>query len=248
MSVFGSPLRGISADTMREIVSHAFQQWTSVDCASVGPPSFQVDIFPDVSCTDVQGANAYKTQGPNYNLWIFQDDSWDSTDTSTESAIAITSVEFDPNTGEIFDADVALNSFGNNFTTDPTNVDIDLPSVVQHESGHFLGLAHSAAPTAAMWPVLTAGTTRLRTLDPDDVDGICAVYPPGHLDPTCDPEPRHGFSSTCDFASRGCAIAPVIAMQNRGGSRVAALGLLLLVATCRRRTCRVAARGIPGGR
>src|SRR5262249_40502589 len=75
-------------------------------------------------------------------------------------------------------------------------------SIVTHESGHFLGLAHSHDQTATMWPVYNEHTTNLRNISPDDVAGICAIYPPGSIE-TCDPTPRHGFSTEC--ASAGAA-------------------------------------------
>ena len=218
VSSAGSAKRGISADTMRSIVHDAFQQWTTVTCADGNSPSFVVDMFPDVNCTDVIGDAGYNRNGPNYNLWYFEDNDWPH-DNVGEDAIALTFAQFDENSGELYDADVELNSAGINFTLDPNSADIDLPSVVQHESGHFLGLAHSGINTATMWPSLRNGDASLRTLDPDDVAAICAAYPPGHLNPSCDPEPRHGFSTECTLQQHGgCALVPG---SRAGGGRLA---------------------------
>jgi hypothetical protein len=235
VSTLGSPLRGISADQLRAVVSNAFEQWTSVDCGGHSHPSFQVDVFPDVSCTDVKGENEYKTSGPNYNLWMFQDDGWDFTDTDAESTIAITHVLFDQKTGEIFNADVFFNSYVWDFTLEPNSAGYDLPSVVQHESGHFLGLAHSQVRTATMWPRSDVSDTSLRSLDPDDVNGICSVYPPGHIDPTCDPEPRHGFSTTCELTKTGCTLAPARVPLRSDAWLGSLLGLFLVFIRSRRR-------------
>lgn len=211
VSASGSPLRNITAAKMREIVQNAFNQWTTTECSNgLGHPSFVVDMFPDVNCTDVTGSNGYKSTGPNYNVWIFRDDDWPY-DTTDENAIAITTTQFSPDTGVIYDSDVELNSKGQDFTTTspPEAVGMDLASVVQHEAGHFLGLAHSQNPGATMNPSLGTGDISRRVLTQDDIDGICAVYPPDRpLDPTCDPEPRHGFSTACTFEKGCCTIAP----------------------------------------
>jgi hypothetical protein len=191
---------------MRSIVEKAFQQWTSVDCGNGTMPNFIVDMFPNVNCTNVTGSAGYKTSGPNYNIWIFHDSDWPY-GTEAENAIALTTTQFSPTTGDIYDSDVELNSQNSIFTTGLDVIDIDLPSVVQHESGHFLGLAHTPVTTATMYAYLNSGETSKRILDPDDVAAICASYPPGDANPNCDPEPRHGFSTECNFTNGGCAIA-----------------------------------------
>ena len=61
----------------------------------------------------------------------------------------------------------------------------DLPSILTHEVGHFLGMAHSTEPCTVggddcptMNPFYTTGSDAYRSLEADDVAGICAVYPP----------------------------------------------------------------------
>lgn len=239
MSAYGSALRHVTADETRGIVQAAFQQWTSVDCGNGAPPNFAVDIFPDVNCTDVTGASGYKSTGPNYNVWVFHDADWPY-GTEGEDAVAVTTVKFNPTTGEIYDADVELNSELDAFTTG-LYVDWDLATVVQHESGHFLGLAHTTVADAVMWPVISEYETR-RTLSSDDIQGICAIYPPGKPNPQCDPEPRHGFSTECEFAKGCCAVAPGRSI-NRYGSWGAMLvsALVLAAIATRRRAADVAA-------
>lgn len=50
---------------------------------------------------------------------------------------------------------------------------IDLPTVGAHEIGHALGLAHSTAKEALMYPYYTGPAARL---SPDDVAGVQALY------------------------------------------------------------------------
>jgi len=104
-------------------------------------------------------------------------------------------VVFDPSTGFINEADVALNpnvtrldQFGNEvasfFSTDGTFDSYDLESTLTHEIGHTLGLEHSGEVAATMQPRQGVnGTYNLpnfttRTLAGDDVAGVRAVYGP----------------------------------------------------------------------
>jgi hypothetical protein len=58
----------------------------------------------------------------------------------------------------------------NDLLSDP---DIDFFTVMLHELGHALGLGHSTVTTAVMFPNYTGGQ---RSLDPDDIAGIQAIY------------------------------------------------------------------------
>jgi len=231
----------ISADTMRAVVQKAFQQWLTADCGNGTTPNFIVDVFPDVKCTNIAemtGDAGYKSSGPNYNIWMFRDDEWPYASVAgAESAIAVTTVQFNPTTGEIFDADVELDSENKDwtFTTELGQGGMDLPSVVQHESGHFLGLAHAqpTEPTATMNAYIDPTETNKRTLEADDIAAICAAYPPGQLNPNCDPEPRHGFSTECEFDKGCCTVAPGRSAGHRGFG-VALLGIVLSAAARRR--------------
>ena len=75
-----------------------------------------------------------------------------------------------------------------------------------------------------------------RILDPDDVKAICAAYPPGKLDPNCDPEPRHGFSTECSLpAVSSCAMAKTPSSRGYGSWGELLVGLLLTTVAARRR-------------
>ncbi|MGB8509580.1 MAG: matrixin family metalloprotease, partial [Pyrinomonadaceae bacterium] len=101
---------------------------------------------------------------------------------------------FDPNTGAVTEADLAINPnvarfdpftgglVGSSFSTDGTPGTYDLESTFAHEIGHMLGLEHSAVVGATMQPRqgfngtydLPAQTPR--TLSEDDRAGIRALY------------------------------------------------------------------------
>ncbi len=56
-----------------------------------------------------------------------------------------------------------------------------------------------------MRPGYRPGRIDLRTLDGDDIDGICSIYEPDRDLPAAQCEPRHGFSREREQATRGCS-------------------------------------------
>ncbi len=54
---------------------------------------------------------------------------------------------------------------------------MDVQNTVTHELGHVLGLDHSNVASATMSATASPGETGKRTLDQDDMDGICSAYP-----------------------------------------------------------------------
>ncbi len=193
----------ITADQLEEVVRTSFDNWQNAPCAEGGTPNITVKTYPQVECSEAR----YNQNDGNQNVWLFRDKDWPHQG-GGDGTIALTLVSFSPKTGEIYDVDVELNSFNRHFsleTPTPENSD-DLLSVVQHESGHFLGLAHSSEFEATMWANYS-GSVDMRTLDADDIAGICAVFPPVTAkDTTCNADPRHGFSTRCSTPDDGCSI------------------------------------------
>jgi MYXO-CTERM domain-containing protein len=194
----GSPLRHITYDQMHAAVTNAFTKWGNADCGSGAKPSFALQdtdvLYAPIECAQRE----FNKTAANANTWMFRDTDWPYVDST--STIALTTLSVEISTGRILDADVEINSFRTNITTSDVNVVADLESIVTHESGHFLGLAHSAVATATMYYSYSPSSVNIRTLDPDDELGICAAYPPGAA-PICgQPEPIYGFSEQCGGA------------------------------------------------
>src|SRR5581483_9427339 len=94
------------------------------------------------------------------------------------NTLALTTLTFNADTGQILDADIELNTRTGQITTStPVGPgDYDLQSILTHETGHFLGLAHSGHPEAVMFSQYKPQSTSMRMLVQDDIDGICSVY------------------------------------------------------------------------
>ena len=52
----------------------------------------------------------------------------------------------------------------------------DVQGIAVHEYGHALGLGHSAVGGATMFPSAGSGDTSLRSISPDDIAGLQAIY------------------------------------------------------------------------
>jgi MYXO-CTERM domain-containing protein len=165
------------------------------------------------------------------NVIMFQDNDW--TYTGIDGTLAKTIVTFDDRTGEIYDADIDINAAENNLTVTDTRVGYDLQSIVTHEAGHFIGMAHSPYPDATMFASYTPGTFDSRKLKADDIAGACAIYPPNR-GADCSLMPRGGLGTTCspaDSSSKnGCRAA-----EGDAGSGLLGAGAVIAVVAIRRR-------------
>jgi hypothetical protein len=209
--------------TTEALVKQAFATWQNAPCPGGGTPRLSVTESEPVDCR----VHEYNKERGNANIVLFQDDAWPYEGSS--NTLALTTVSYDIDTGEIYDADMELNSAQVNFTTDDANVDFDLLSILTHEAGHFLGLAHSPNADATMFPAYKQHDSSLRDITADDIAGICAIFPPGAPVPSdCDTTPRHGFSTLCgaeqpEPSTGCCSVAPGAPRGASGEGPIAAL-------------------------
>jgi hypothetical protein len=236
----GSALRGISAYELDRVMRRAFGAWLSADCSGGGTPSLGVIPLGGASCDRVEfnPPRSGRAGAPNANIVMFRDESWPYP--GERFVIARTSITFDPRTGAIFDADIEINSFDNEFSIDDEQVTTDLQAVLTHEVGHFIGLDHSPAEDATMQANYDLFDLGARSLSNDDVAGVCSVYAPlAEPEPGCPPDtrPRHGFSRECGTEARANASCLAIAAAPAGGSAWLGAALAALAWARRRGRC-----------
>jgi len=77
----------------------------------------------------------------------------------------------------LFNAEIEINSHDHTLTTSasPAPGAFDLQTILTHEAGHFLGLAHATNDHAVMYAYYAQDS---RELSADDTAGICTAYPP----------------------------------------------------------------------
>jgi hypothetical protein len=246
-----SASRWVSYDTAAQMVAAAFAKWTKAQCAAdpAGPARVSIDVsdLGPVACDQVQYD---RFGGPNQNLIVFRDTMWPHNDAN--NTLGLTTVTFDADTGELYDADTEINGTVRLGVGDPVTPGVyDFESIITHEMGHFLGLAHSGDSSATMYAHYTQGSTAMRSLTSDDVAGLCSIYPPNatrNVDPSvasggsvaegsCNPAPRNGFTTQCSQPRKhGCAVAPSGPTDDGGEEIVLVAFASLGIARARRRT------------
>ncbi len=258
-SMQASPSSKVDKDAAASIVASAFDVWSSASCAGGGKPSLTFANNGPVACTTV----GFLPNGANQHVIAFRDDAWPHAGQSN-ATLALTTLTFNKRTGEIVDADMEVNTaeMTISLAAQPPADAYDFQSIVTHEVGHFIGLAHAIEANATMFARYSAGQTSIRALSPDDVAAVCEVYRPSgerSVSPSasasgllgaaaCNPAPYGGFSTTCDGTStdggggggggaagtRRCAFGPPA--SSPGAASAAAIALLTVVARRRRRS------------
>ena len=201
------------------------------------------------SCTDIYFLYGGAVASTRTNLTMGQEEKpddqnmivwhekWPPTGSSngllTKDVPAVTTVMYEQRNGVIFDADIDLNGqyFYWTTTNDKTKISTDIQNTVTHEIGHLLGLAHSGVKDGTMYEQTYQGETQKRDLHPDDVKGLCAVYPYGKTTPR---GPNQGEVE--DDVQGGCGVA-------RGPGAWSPLVLVVLVLLARRRRSATPSRG-----
>lgn len=150
---------------------------------------------------------------------------WRETDWPGDpEALAITTLIYRTATGEILDGDIDVNgttfSWTSSLDTMPIN---DAQNTLTHEVGHLIGFAHAPDTEATMFGNSGPGEISKRDLAPDDIQGVCFVYPAGAPTPS-GRSVGAGFVGTC----------------SAGGSSPMPWVLLALVSVYRQRARRTA--------
>jgi MYXO-CTERM domain-containing protein len=228
----GSEKDSITGEQLLEVEKQALSTWMDVRCEGSGPSIAigQVQLIEDderiaLALTQPEKATS-DDPAVSTSVVSFVDDGWMK---ESADAIALTTTSFGTQSGRIFGADIELDSTDFHFTLDgDPNPDNDLLSVLTHDNGHVLGLADLLTPGPTMFGNYGGhGIVSPRTLEADDEEGLCAIYPPGRL----------------AEASGGCACH----FEGGAGAHPSswfALGIAAVLFSVRRRGQRNAQRGV----
>jgi hypothetical protein len=119
--------------------------------------------------------------GNNTHIWIYNPNQRPP-ELASRQTIGVTLSMFNRN--GMIDGDILYNGIDHRWVVNPTrNGEVDAQSIVTHEVGHQLGLGHSNSSQATMYAAYLGGTGA-STLDVDDIEGICALYPAQNM-PQC---------------------------------------------------------------
>jgi hypothetical protein len=181
---------------VREAVEQSFQAWKQ-------PAGVALD-FRFAGYVDSVG---FKKDGKNVIFWDEKGEYFQPDATGVEALATTRHVDVDFTTGEIREADIALNGSyirpawksassrcaGLAFNTPikwsvteqrcvhevgaPLEYRAHLQSTLTHEIGHLLGLGHSGSPEATMFGGGFGDNTDQSTLQPDDIRGVRFLYP-----------------------------------------------------------------------
>lgn len=120
----------------------------------------------------------------------------------SQTAIGVTTSTYNPNTGEVVDADIELNDTratsnrGFLFTVNDglpcaaglesqSCIATDIQNTMTHEVGHLLGLSHSTAVGSTMAADAKIGETNKRSIDRESLNFVCETYPKGQASQVC---------------------------------------------------------------
>jgi hypothetical protein len=182
----GSRAENISAARVAELLDEGFQAWSLARCPEGGTPELSSARQGLIACDQVEFNCMAGAQ--NSNLVMFRDRFVSTGSALQNGVIALTTVTANLVNGEIFDADIEINSRDEDFyidTPDASGTARDLRGVINHELGHLLGLSHSKVRGSLM-QALYEGITEPSA---DDSAGICEALDPGTSDPACSAEP-----------------------------------------------------------
>jgi hypothetical protein len=163
LKVTAPPAPTSEADGL-DAVEYAASEWTRAGC---GGPTVEV----------VSNGDGVLGEADHVVRWVNERSAWAEIGSSTE--LARTVLSYRVQSGTLVDADIFVNLAGFEFSTGESCEvgKYDLRYTLTHELGHVFGLDHSDVDGATMAAKAEEGDCGGRTLNEDDLEGYCALYP-----------------------------------------------------------------------
>lgn len=219
----------IKVTPLRAAIRKAFDRWTTVECNGERT-SLRFAEQPEAQPNEPEAAYAVTMVNEG---WPFD-----------EGALAQTTHDFGKDSGTVKNAVIQVNTASHDFRVasddSPTALSAeaggaDIESVLVHEVGHYIGLAHSSDAKSIMASSYCQDEDRCkeaersRDLGEDDIAAVCALYPPESQRPVVGSDPGPG-----NMTSFGCTQAP----SSRSALPLAGLLALVAVSALRRSSAR----------
>jgi hypothetical protein len=148
-------------------------------------------MWSTVKCTAFRatfgGTTTASPADDGVNAVYFHEASWPSA--LTPKGLAQTVIHVDA-LNQIRDTDIHVNGVDYTWSLQGGGAVPDVRAILTHEMGHSLGLGHSTAMGATMFATYPSGLG-WRSIEQDDRDGVCALYP-GTGAMGCDSNPCPG--------------------------------------------------------
>ncbi|NOZ01706.1 MAG: matrixin family metalloprotease [Deltaproteobacteria bacterium] len=224
----------VPGDLEFDAVRTSMQTWNDVECP-----------HPMLKDGGTVSGEVPGEMGPNLLIWE-DETQWSHID--RPKVIALTTLYYNDSTGKVarFDMEFADHKFQFTVSDDPAQTHIDVQNTVTHEMGHVLGLDHSLVAQATMYfKTDDSEPFRMRTLDADDIEGLCSVYgsipnlPDGQTQPDGYSWPDSGPWITSGSSDGGSCSASTGARADPAAMAMMVLAMMAALLIARKR-----ARGV----
>ena|GEM_PF-1943360 len=180
-----------------DIVKKSFASWENQSCSDLSF-SFQGQK-PNLEVR-------FNQDGVNENVVVFIKQGW----LHQPGVVALTLNAFDRANGVILDTDIEINDefFVWGDTEQMCSKQMDLENALTHEIGHFIGLSHPPNTpefeNTTMFASAEPCEVKKRSLESDDIEGLCDIYPQGQPNQQCFPPEGPGFVQVEKDLGYGC--------------------------------------------